>query len=343
MTLAQFAGLAMLTATVLYLMALVLHSADRALRGRSAATSVEPRGIASGRGTAASSSTAAPAVAEDDSTSSTVLQRVVPTGRVARAGHRLPATAWWVGGGPADLGHAITLIGWGCAVAGVAARGIAAGRWPVGNMYEFITLAMVMIVGAHLVLVRREVGWLDVPVTLLAALGNGLAIVVFYVEVAPLVPALHSVWFVIHITAGAIAGAAFNVGGLFAIRYLIRTRTSTEKRETQNGASRRPTTHQLDVYAFRAAAFAFPLWTFALAAGAIWAEYAWGRYWGWDPKEVWTLVTWVIYAGYLHARSTAGWRGRRAAIIAVIGLASFWFNFVGVNLLFSGLHAYSGI
>ena len=95
--------------------------------------------------------------------------------------------------------------------------------------------------------------------------------------------------------------------------------------------------------AYRFLAFAFPLWTFTVAAGAIWAQYAWGRYWGWDPKETWALVTWVIYACYLHARSTAGWRGTRAAVIAIIGLASFWFNFVGINLLVSGLHSYAGI
>ena len=90
-------------------------------------------------------------------------------------------------------------------------------------------------------------------------------------------------------------------------------------------------------------AFAFPIWTFAIIAGAIWAEAAWGRYWGWDPKETWALVTWVIYACYLHARSTAGWRGTKAAVIAIVGLTSFWFNFIGINLLVSGLHSYAGI
>ena len=104
-----------------------------------------------------------------------------------------------------------------------------------------------------------------------------------------------------------------------------------------------PSARELDTTAYRLIAVSFPLWTFTVAAGSIWAEYAWGRYWGWDPKETWALVTWVIYACYLHARSTAGWRGTRAAVIAIIGLASFWFNFVGINLLVSGLHSYAGI
>jgi cytochrome c-type biogenesis protein CcsB len=98
----------------------------------------------------------------------------------------------------------------------------------------------------------------------------------------------------------------------------------------------------MDQISFRVHAFAFPIWTFAaLIAGPIWAQYAWGKYWGWDPKEVWAFITWVIYAGYLHARVTAGWKGRAAAIIALIGFASFIFNFVGVNLFVPGLHSYA--
>ena len=104
-----------------------------------------------------------------------------------------------------------------------------------------------------------------------------------------------------------------------------------------------PSKASIDRTAFRAHAFAFPLWTFAVAAGAIWAQYAWGRFWNWDPKETWSFITWVIYVAYLHARATAGWRGRPVAIIAIVGVVTFWFNFIGVNLLFSGLHSYSGI
>jgi cytochrome c-type biogenesis protein CcsB len=98
----------------------------------------------------------------------------------------------------------------------------------------------------------------------------------------------------------------------------------------------------LDRTAYRVLAFAFPIWTFAIIAGAIWAESAWGRYWGWDPKETWAFITWVIYAGYLHARSTAGWRSR-SAWIAVVGFAAFLFNFFGINIFIVGLHSYAGV
>jgi cytochrome c-type biogenesis protein CcsB len=241
------------------------------------------------------------------------------------------------------MGVALTVIGFLLSVVGVLTRALAAQRAPWGNMFEFTITAMVFVVGVYLILVwRAGLRWLGLPVTMLAAVGNGLAVTVFYVAVAPLVPALHSVWFLIHIVAAAIAGAAFNVGGLMSILYLIKQRA--EDRGTVRGYLERvPDSRKIDLISYRFLAFAFPLWTFTVVAGAIWAEYAWGRYWGWDPKETWALVTWVIYACYLHARSTAGWRGTRAAVIAIIGLASFWFNFVGINLLVSGLHSYAGI
>jgi cytochrome c-type biogenesis protein CcsB len=241
------------------------------------------------------------------------------------------------------IGVALTVIGFLLSVFGVLARALAAQRAPWGNMFEFTITAPVFVVGVYLILVwRAGLHWLGLPVTMLAAVGNGLAVTVFYVAVAPLVPALHSVWFLIHIVAAAISGAAFNVGGLMSILYLIKKRA--EERGTVRGyLGRVPESRKIDLIAYRFNAFAFPLWTFTVVAGAIWAEYAWGRYWGWDPKETWALVTWVIYACYLHARSTAGWRGTKAAVIAIIGLASFWFNFVGINLLVSGLHSYAGI
>jgi len=241
------------------------------------------------------------------------------------------------------IGVSLTLIGFLLSVGGVVLRGLAAGRAPWGNMFEFTTSAMVFIVGVYLLMVWRSgMRWLGLPVTLLAAIGNGLAVTVFYVAVAPLVPALHSVWFLIHIVAAAIAGAAFNVGGVASILYLLKKRAE-DRGQVRGYLSWLPSAQRIDVICYRFHAFAFPLWTFTVAAGAIWAEYAWGRYWGWDPKETWALVTWIIYACYLHARSTAGWKGRKAAMLAILGLASFWFNFVGINLLVSGLHSYAGV
>jgi cytochrome c-type biogenesis protein CcsB len=240
-------------------------------------------------------------------------------------------------------GLIVVTIGFAAQLFSIVTRGIAAGRAPWGNMYEFTISAMMCIVGAYLFLLAKwGMRWLGLPVTLLAAVGNGLAVTVFYVAVSPLVPALHSVWFLIHIVCAAISAAAFNIAGVASILYLIRKRA--EARGTVRGyLAKVPDSRRVDAIAYRFNAFAFPLWTFTVAAGSIWAEYAWGRYWGWDPKETWALVTWVIYACYLHARSTAGWRGTRAAVISIIGVVSFWFNFIGINLLVSGLHSYAGI
>ena len=240
-------------------------------------------------------------------------------------------------------GLALTAVGFGLNLGGVVLRGVAAGRAPWGNMLEFVTTAMVGVVAVYLVLAwRTGARWLGLPVAALAALANGLAVTVFYVAVAPLVPALHSVWFLIHIVAATISAAAFNLGALTAALYLLKARA--ERLGTAPGyLARLPEARNLDRLSYRFHAFGFPLWTFTVAAGAIWAQYAWGRYWGWDPKETWALVTWVVYACYLHARSTAGWKGRRAAGLAVLGVATFWFNFIGINLLVSGLHSYAGV
>lgn len=288
----EYSDLAMVTAMVLYLVALVFHSLEWAsLRG------VEP-----------------------------------PSERQSASAER------W-----GRLGLSVTMVAAVVHVTGVVLRGVAAQRAPWGNMYEFITSSLAMAIVIYLVGVFFF-GWrgFGLPVTLLASVGVGLAVTVFYVDVAPLMPALHSVWFVIHIVAAALAGAIFNIGGIAAILFLLKQRA--ERRGTVRGyLARLPESAALDRVSYRMHAFAFPLWTFAVAAGAIWAQYAWGRFWGWDPKETWSLVTWIVYAAYLHARATAGWKGTRAAVIAVIGLVSFWWNFVGVNLVLNGLHSYAGI
>lgn len=325
-----YSSLAIVSAVVVYLLALLAHAAEWATARRlapveAAEPALELVDVAAGAGgrTAgiADSGPDRPA-AVDGTDAEDRSERVEMFGRV---------------------GLGLTVIGLALSLAGTVMRGIAAGRAPWANMYEFTISAMVLAVAAYLIMVK-VVGarWLGLPVTALATIGNGLAATVFYVGVAPMVPALHSVWFLIHIVAAAVCGAAFNIGALLSIFYLIKHRA--ESRGTVSGyLAKLPSAQRLDLYAYRFHAFAFPLWTFAVAAGAVWAEYAWGRYWGWDPKETWALVTWVIYACYLHARSTAGWRGVRAAVIAIIGLVSFWFNFIGVNLLFSGLHSYAGV
>ena len=162
-----------------------------------------------------------------------------------------------------------------------------------------------------------------------------------YTEAAQLVPALESWWLVIHVAAAVICGAAFTVAAGITALYLWRERAERKNR-VRGVVARLPEASRLDTMAYRILAFAFPLWTFAVIAGAIWAENAWGRYWGWDPKETWAFITWVVYAGYLHARATAGWRGRRAAYIALIGWVSYLINYFGVNLFVNSLHSYAG-
>lgn len=246
------------------------------------------------------------------------------------------------------LGVAVTVISGAVHLLAVALRAAAAQRPPWGNMYEFVTASLAFAVVLHCVLVLRfAMRWLGIGVTLILTLGLGTAVTQFYVDVAPLVPALHSVWFIIHIVAACIAGAAFNVGAVTSLLFLIRDsaqrRAAAENRDVTGYLAKVPEAVQLDTISYRMHAFALPLWTFTIAAGAIWAQYAWGRFWNWDPKETWSFVTWIVYVAYLHARATAGWRGRRVAYIALLGCVTFWFNFIGVNLLFSGLHSYSGI
>ena len=246
------------------------------------------------------------------------------------------------------LAVAATVVGWLLNMVGVVLRGVAASRAPWGNMYEFVTSAIAILGLLYLLsLWRWGTRWLGIGVTLIAALMLGLAVTVFYVDVAPLVPALHSVWFIIHIVAAVIAAAGFNIAAvasaLFLVRHSAEARAQKKGTELTGYLARTPSLKKLETFAHRMTAFSFPIWTFTIVAGSIWAQYAWSRFWNWDPKETWSFITWVVYAGYLHASLTAGWRGRPAAVLCLIGVATFWFNFVGVNLVFSGMHSYAGI
>nr|MBA2445661.1 c-type cytochrome biogenesis protein CcsB [Nocardioidaceae bacterium] len=248
------------------------------------------------------------------------------------------------------IGLSLTVLAMALHLVGVVTRGVAAERVPWGSMYEFAITGSLAVAIAYLVLVVGSgVRWMGLPVTGFLVSVLGVAVVVLYRPVAPLVAALNSYWIVIHVTAAVISSGAFTIGAICSILFLKRQRLEVAAAAGGNLAPRRgflwrmPSSAAIDQVSYRVHAFAFPLWTFAVLTGAIWADEAWGRFWGWDPKEVWAFITWVVYAAYLHARATAGWRGRGAAYIALAGYATFLFNFVGINLLGSGLHAYSGM
>jgi cytochrome c-type biogenesis protein CcsB len=233
----------------------------------------------------------------------------------------------------------------------MASRGLASDpvRVPWGNMYEFTLTGTWVVVMGYLLLYRRySLSWLSPVVTSFVLVTLMIDVLVLYTPVVPLRDALQSPWLIIHVVAAITATGAFTLGGMCSALYLVKERW--QRKHEADGSTGRgylarlPELPVLDRIAYRTHAFGFPIWTFAaLIAGPIWAHYAWGRYWGWDPKEVWAFITWVVYAAYLHARATSGWKGRSAAVVALVGLATLWFNFVGINFFFGSgsQHSYA--
>ncbi|MDT7619158.1 MAG: hypothetical protein QOF99_59 [Pseudonocardiales bacterium] len=238
------------------------------------------------------------------------------------------------------MGVALTILGALVHIGSVVIRGIAVERWPWGNMYEFISAAGLMAVLAWLYLLRRNHSlrplgaFLLLPVEILLFLAGSA----LYVKPAPVMPALQSYWLAIHVTAVSLASGLLMVAGVASVLFLLR-------KHGVGGTwlDALPSADTLDRAAYRVTIFAFPLYTFAIICGAIWAEAAWGRFWGWDPKETVAFVVWVVYACYLHARATAGWRAGGAAWINVFGLAAVLFNLFFINLVTTGLHSYAGL
>lgn len=240
------------------------------------------------------------------------------------------------------IAMSLSWLALGVLTAGVLVRGLWAGRAPWANMYEFSLASAVAALAIYLLLsLKHDLRWAGVIVIPAVLLTLGLAVTVLYTEAAQLVPALDSYWLIIHVSAAIVCGGAFTLAGLLSIMYLVRD--SADKRGGKAFTNHWPSAEKMDTLAYRIVAFTMPLWTFAIVSGAIWAEAAWGRYWGWDPKETWALITWLVFAGYLHARATAGWRGRKAAWLGIAGFATFIFNYFGVNLLLTGLHSYAGV
>jgi cytochrome c-type biogenesis protein CcsB len=272
-----------------------------------------------------------------------------------------PAPATPAAGGPGDgrdaggmgrwvqVAVVLTIFGLAAHILGVVSRGLAVHRVPWGDMYEFVTTVTCVAVIFFLFLMFRyrayRLGLFVIgPVVILL----GLAETVIYTPAGQLPPALQSYWLAIHVTSITLATGAFVVAALFATVYLLADRHA--KRAAAGLPTRAdaifrilPVPKVIDQLAYRTVLFGFPLWTFGIIAGAIWADEAWGRYWGWDPTETWAFITWVVYAGYLHARATAGWRGRKSAYIQLIGFGCLLFNTIVVSILIKGLHSYAGL
>ncbi|WP_029433532.1 c-type cytochrome biogenesis protein CcsB [Blastococcus sp. URHD0036] len=228
-------------------------------------------------------------------------------------------------------------------------RGLATDRLPWGNMYEFATAVVLVAVVSFAVLavrrpVLRHLGVFVMAPVVLAMVAIGLFL---YAEAGPLVAALRSSWLAVHVTTAILGFGIFFVSGIASVMYLLRLRHDARVAEgtAERGSllDRLPAPAAIDRLAHRTAVFGFPIWTFAVIAGAIWAESAWGRFWGWDPKETWAFIAWVVYAAYLHARTTAGWRGKGAAWVNVVGLGVMVFNLLYVNMVSTGLHSYAGV
>ena len=244
---------------------------------------------------------------------------------------------------------ALTALGLAAHLLGVVSRGLAVHRVPWGDMYEFVTTVTCVAVAVFVVfMVRYRAYRLGLFVLGPVVVLLGIAETVIYTPAGQLPPALQSYWLAIHVTSITLATGAFVVAALLAVSYLLADRHAQRAAAglpTRGSAIFRllPDPKLIDRLAYRTAVFGFPLWTFGIIAGAIWADEAWGRYWGWDPTETWAFITWVVYAGYLHARATAGWRGRRSAYIMLIGFGCLLFNTIVISLLVKGLHSYAGL
>lgn len=242
----------------------------------------------------------------------------------------------------------LTITGWVFHLAATVSRGIAAGRVPWANMWEFSMTGTLVMVGVFLLITLKwPLQYLGTFLMGLVLVLQGIALLRYYVPVVPLVPALQSYWLVIHILVAITGTAFFALGFILSGLQLLQYRRERQEGLSQSAGFRFlgtiPGSITLESLAYRINIVGFIAWTFTLIAGAIWAEKAWGRYWGWDTKEVWTFIVWVVYAGYIHARATRGWRGSRSAWLGIIGFAAVMFNFGIVNVFFHGLHSYSGL
>jgi cytochrome c-type biogenesis protein CcsB len=314
-TFVTFSVLAVYSAMAVYTLAFVLFTLDLARRSAAEPVAAASVGVASASGGTA------------------LLERTDAPAKVKRSAPRYLRAAM-----------ALMFIAWALHVSAAILRGLAAGRVPWANMFEFTLTATAIIVGVFLaVQFWQDLRFLGAFISGFVLIALGVATVNFYVDVVPLPPALQSAWLVIHVFVATLGTGFFALGAGLSIVQLLQARRAAGKAAGLTFLDTVPAPEKLENMAYRLIVVGFVLWTFTLIAGAIWASRAWGRYWGWDTKEVWTFIIWTIFAGYIHARATRGWRGSRSAWLAIIGFSAVVFNFTIVNLFFKGLHAYSGL
>ena len=371
--LAQVSGDFLIAAIVIYSLAVIGFAGDfafgRPRRAAAATAAVASRERAAALATVGAAQAAgaaeapsAPAPAPADAAPAETAETEAGSGGVGAggagagaAGPVLPARqvpalrAIWEAGPWVRAAVAFSVLGVAAHLVAVVTRGFAVHRAPWGNMYEFVTaLTCVAAIFFCYVMIRYRAWALGVFVMGAVVVALGLAETVIYTAAGPLVPALQSYWLSIHVTAMTLATGIFFVAAVLGVMYLVaeryRARVAAGKAQPDNGLlARIPSAAQLDKLTYRTVVFGFPVWTFGVIAGAIWADQAWGRYWGWDPVETWAFITWVLYAAYLHARATAGWRGRRAHYIQLLGFASLTFNILVVQVFITGMHSYAGV
>ncbi|AJE83131.1 MULTISPECIES: c-type cytochrome biogenesis protein CcsB [Streptomyces] len=352
--LAQISNVLIYSAMAVYTLAFFAHLAEWIFGSRSKVGRTAAALTATGEAATA----AAPAVrVEQQGGGTAVLERPKVVTRSAAGASDVPDGPGAAGGDEQGdlygrIAVSLTTLAFLIAAAGVLTRALSVQRAPWGNMYEFNITFSTVAIGVYLGLLalRKNVRWLGLILVTTVLLDLGLAVTVLYTESDQLVPALHSYWLWIHVSTAIFCGAVFYVGAMATALFLFRD--SYEKKLERGGQpgrfatsvlERLPASASLDKFSYRVNAAVFPLWTFTIIAGAIWAGDAWGRYWGWDPKETWSFITWIAYACYLHARATAGWKGRKAAYIALLAFACWLFNYYGVNIFVSGKHSYAGV
>ncbi|PMB98953.1 c-type cytochrome biogenesis protein CcsB [Brevibacterium luteolum] len=356
-TLATWSNLLVYSAMAVYAIAFLLYSSDL-FAGRTLASSGKQ--AASGRASAKAAAKASAKVGTPVRTSRNSAVAVLDRENDAETGGT--GTGDTGSGGPdeeattaskaagrrttARMATALTVLAAGLHVAAVLTRALSVTRVPWGNMMEYALTASALAVLVYIVVLYfADIRYLGTFVAGGALVTLGLCITVFYTPAAQLVPALQSYWIWIHVPIAILSTALLSVSAILAVFQILKART--EQKGTATGLGRMfnrvPASEAVEQLSYRIAAVGFVTWTFTVIAGAIWAEVAWGRPWGWDAKEIWSFVVWVVYAAYLHARATRGWSATQVAVLNIVGFSSLIFNFAIVNVYFDGLHSYSGL